>query len=249
MREFYIKDIANNIVFRGIQPKNEIDCQPLDYYKYSHAELMFVLYKDILKHNCPLSIPDDFIRNFVLTKTEELIDNMLASTALKPEISSLLSDNNLSFKQQKRLLTGMTFSSSDILWLNKCAQDLGYLLDVYHEEKYPFKFDEKQKPIVINLRDDNIMESIGKTNMSEGEMRALLEQRTVLQARIYHKDSHWHCFYFTYKGLAGHERGRMGAQPHYHYLSDRSGISIEKLLDAIEKCEMPTSSVHVIIQQ
>lgn len=185
----------------------------------------------------------------MLTKTEELIDNMLASTALKPEISSLLSDNNLSFKQQKRLLTGMTFSSSDILWLNKCAQDLGYLLDVYHEEKYPFKFDEKQKPIVINQRDDNIMESIGKTNMSEGEMRALLEQRTVLQVRIYHKDSHWHCFYFTYKGLAGHERGRMGSQPHYHYLSDRSGISIEKLLDSIKKCEMPTSSVHVIIQQ
>ena len=68
MREFYIKDIANNIVFRGIQPTNEIDCQPLDYYKYSHAELMFVLYKDILKHNCPLSIPDDLIRILCLQR-------------------------------------------------------------------------------------------------------------------------------------------------------------------------------------
>ena len=129
---------------------------------------------------------------------------MLSSTTLKPEVQTLLSDNNISSEDQERLLKGLTQNPHDILWLNKCPQDLGYLLDVYQEERYPIKFDQKQMPVVINKKVDKI-ESIGKTDMSEGEMKVLIEQRTVVHARIYHKGTHWNCFYFTYKGLAGLE--------------------------------------------
>lgn len=94
----------------------------------------------------------------------------------------------------------MLLTPVDILWLNKDAQELGYLLDIYHEETYPVKFDEKQKPVVFNQNDDKTIETIGKTSMTEGEMRALLEQRKVIQARVYHKDSHWYCFYFCWSG-------------------------------------------------
>ena len=131
----------------------------------------------------------------------------------------------------------MVLTPVDILWLNKNAQELGYLLDIYHEETYPVKFDEKQKPVVFNQNDDKTIETIGKTSMTEGEMRALLEQRKVIQARVYHKDSHWHCFYFTFKGLAGQEKGVMGMQPHYHYISDKSGIEWDDLIDGIKKCQ------------
>lgn len=240
MREIFIKDKVRNITYRGVKPTNEVNCLPLDFYKYSHAEIMFGIYNETLKPTSPIPIPEYIVRNFVLEQVEEQIATMLSSTSLKSEIKTLLSDNNMSLKEQKRLLKGMRLNPYDILWLNKCAQDLGYLLDVYQEEKYPEKFDEKRMPIVINQKDDRI-ESVGKTDMSEGEMRALLEQRKVVQAKIYHKDSYWHCFYFTYKGLAGLEGGRYGTQPHYHYLSDKSGITLETLLDAIKRCEMPTS--------
>ena len=80
-------------------------------------------------------------------------------------------------------------------------------------------------------------------------MRALLEQRKVIQARVYHKGSHWHCFYFTFKGLAGQEKGEMGSQSHYHYISDKSGITWNELIDGIKKCKMPTSKVHIIIKR
>ena len=248
MREFYIKDKVQKIAFRGVKPTNDINCLPLDFCKYPHAELMFDIYNETLKHTCPIPISENIVRNFVLEKVEEQIETMLSSSALKPEIQVLFSDNNMSLKDQERLLKGMILNPHDILWLNKCAQDFGYLLDVYQEERYPEKFDEKQMPVVINLNDD-IIESIGKTGMSEGEMRALLEQRKVVHAKIYHKDSNWHCFYFTYKGLAGLEGGKYGSQPHYHYLSDKSGITLETLVDAIKRCEMPSSKVHIIIQR
>ncbi|MDO5447960.1 MAG: hypothetical protein Q4F34_09300, partial [Prevotellaceae bacterium] len=85
--------------------------------------------------------------------------------------------------------------------------------------------------------------------MSDGEKRALLEQRKVIQARIYHKDDHWHCFYFTFKGLAGLEGGVMGAKPHFHYLSDKSGIIWEELIKRIKDCDMPASKVHIVIDR
>ena len=154
----------------------------------------------------------------------------------------------LTYKQQNKLLDNLSLSAMDILWLNREAQDLGYLLDVYQEEKFPSKFDEKKHPVVFLENEDKTMDVMGKTDMTEGEMRALLEQRKVVQARIYHKDSHWHCFYFTYKGLAGEESGIFGSKPHYHYLSDKSGITWGNLIRAIKECDMPTSKVHIIIE-
>lgn len=249
MREFFFKDKLKNISFRGIMPSNDVNCPPFDYYRFSCAELSFKTFSERLKAQCPIDIPKDFICNFVLSQVDANINNMLLSAPLKPEIHQLLLDNSLSAKEQERLLKGVVLTPVDILWLNKDAQELSYLLDVYHEETYPVKFDEKQKPYVFNQKEDGSVESIGNTDMSEGEMRALLEQRKVIQARVYHKGSHWHCFYFTYKGLAGQEKGEMGAQSHYHYVSDKSGITWNELIDCIKKCKMPTSKVHIIIKR
>lgn len=249
MREFYFNDKSKNVAFRGIVPSNDVNCAPFDYYRFSQAELSFKILSEQVRLQCPIDMPEEFIRNFALDQVDEHINNMLASSPLKSEIHQLLLDNNLSSKEQEKLLMGMTLTPVDILWLNKDAQELGYLLDIYHEETYPIKFDEKQKPVVLNQNEDKTIETIGKTNMSEGEMRALLEQRKVIQARIYHKDPHWHCFYFTFKGLAGQEKGVMGMQPHYHYLSDKSGIEWDELIDGIKKCKMPASKVHIIINK
>lgn len=248
MREYYVKDKHSNKVVRIIKPQDDVNWPPFDFFRYSHAELQFQLFNDRLKLNCPYKIPEKKVRTFVLDKVDELIEEKLKATAPKPEIHQLLTDGSLSYKQQKSLLNNVTFSSIDVLWLNREAQDLGYLLDIYHEEKFPEKFEEKQKPAVFIQNEDKSIELMGTTNMTDGEMRSLLEQRKVVQARIYHKDNHWHCFYFTYKGLAGEEGGVMGSKPHYHYLSDKSGITWEELLRRIKDCNMPSSKVHIVIE-
>lgn len=149
----------------------------------------------------------------------------------------------------RRLRRDISLDAAELLWLNKEAQDLGYLLDVYHEEVCPVKFNEKRKPLLFNQNDDGSIDKVGSTDMTDGEMRALLEQRKVVHARIYHRNSQWHCFYYTYKGLAGEENGVMGSKPHYHYLSDKSGIAMDELLKRIKECDMPSSKVHIIIKQ
>ena len=231
-----------------MKPQDDINWPPFDFFRYSHAELQFQLFNDRLKLTCPYKIPEKMIRTFVIDKVDELIEEKLNVTTPKSEIHKLLTDDSLSYKQQNSLLNNVTLNPTDILWLNREAQDLGYLLDIYHEEKFPEKFEGKQKPAVFIQNEDKSIELMGTTNMSDGEMRALLEQRKVVQARIYHKDHHWHCFYFTYKGLAGEEGGVMGSKPHYHYLSDKSGITWEELLRRIKDCNMPSSKVHIVIE-
>ena len=249
MREFYFKDKNKNVAYRGIMPHNDIDCLPFDYYRFSFAYNMANQFEDILKIKCPIVIPEHYIKKFILEEVDKMISDKLNGSAPKDEIQRLFADNSLSYKEQNKLLKDVKLTATDILWLNKEAQDMGYLMDIYHEEKYPLKFDEKKQPVLYHQNEDGTIEKLGETDMTEGEMKALLEQRKVIQARVYHKGSTWHCFYFTFKGLAGKENGIMGSMPHYHYLSDKSGITWNDLITRIKDCDMPTSKVHIVINR
>lgn len=249
MKFFYYKDKKTDVAYRGYYPSTDINCPPFDYFRFGYAYNFANLFQDILKVKCPIPIHDDMVRDFILAKTDELIANQLATTKPNPIIHQLLLDNSLSYKDQNKLLKGLTLTGSDLLWMNKEAQDMGYLLDIYHEEKYPDIFKEKKFPSVFRKKEDDSIEKIGSTDMTDGEMRALLEQRKVIQARVYHKNSTWHCFYFTLKGLAGLESGLMGSKPHYHYLSDKAGIAWSDLVKRIKSCDMPSSKVHIVVDR
>lgn len=249
MHEFYFKDKHSNISFRGIAPSNDVDCDPLDYFRITFAYHMFRQFDDMLKIKCPEPIPEKVVFKFVLNEVDKLIAHKLSTTASKPEIHQLLSDQTLDKHQQVNLLKGMVLKSEDLLWMNKEACDLGYLLDVYREETYPERYKGKQHPFFFHKKKDGTLEKIGKTDLTEGEMKALLQERKVVQARIYHKADTWHCFYFTYKGLFGQENGPMGSKPHYHYISDKFCITWDELMRRIKRCDMPSSKVHVIIER
>lgn len=247
MKVFFFKDKKRNVSYSGIMPYNDVNCLPFDFYIQSHLEITVKQFEAVLAERCPIHISEQHIRSFVQDKINNQISEILTNTASSDTIRQLLADETLSYKQQNILLKNTTLSSSDIIWLNKYAQDMGYLLDVYFEEKYPINYNEKNEPYLIYQREDGTIETVGSTEMSDGEMRALLEQRKVVQARIYHKHGHWHCFYFTFKGLAGKESGILGAKPHWHYLSDKSGILWKELINRIKSCDMPTSKVHIVI--
>ena len=236
MKFFDLKDKNTNVSFRGIMPTAEIDCPPFEYFRLVYTHYQF-------------QTNDDLEKREILNKTNEMLEQKLKESKPHPAIHQLLTDDTLSHKEQEKLLKGVSLTPTDILWMNKEAQDLGFLLNIYHDEKSPEKFKEKNIPLLIHKKKDNDIEKMGTTDMTEGEMRALLEQRKIIQARIYHKNNVWHCFYFTYKGLAGNESGLMGGKPHYHYFSNKSRIIWDDLMKRIKDCDMPSSKVHIIIER
>lgn len=249
MREFYFEDQNKKVAYRGVLPHDDVNCCPLDYFKYGWALFLSNIYIKQMEMKGINSNSYDLINEKVIKNVEKQFSEMLGNSYRNNNLLELLSNDGLSYKEQNRLLKGMVLTSTDILWFHKDAQDLNYMLDVFQEEKYPEKFNFKNTPVCFCQQDDKSIETIGKTNMTEGEKRALLEQRKVVQARVFHKGEHWHCFYYTFKGLAGLELGILGKIPHYHYISDKSGITRVKLEQCIKECNMPTSKVHIVLNR
>ena len=79
----------------------------------------------------------------------------------------------------------ITINGADILWFNKIAQELGYKLDIYYFETKPPICDSLKKPMLFMERKDGVMEKIGETDMSDGQLRAILDQRKVITTGSY----------------------------------------------------------------
>ena len=249
MREFYFEDKENSKFVTGILPKDDINCDPYDYFTYLYAEAVANLWINLArKEGNTNAISETLIRDLTLSEIKLKNEEILAHSHFNKKLKQILDDVELTKSEQKKILRDVTINAVDILWFNKKAQELGYKLDIHHLETIPSVYDNKQKPMLFMENNDGFVEKIGETKMSDGQLKAILDQRKVIQTRIYHKENIWHCFYYTFKGLNGQEPGVLGAKPHYHYLSNKFGMSIEDLLERIKLNNAP-SGVHVLLDK
>ena len=250
MREFYFEDKIQHFAIIGASPKNDINCKPFDYFMYSYAHVAAETYINVASHIEKLgNIEENYFYQFALEQIKENNNNIMRSTYPLACLQQILVRNDWNKNQQKKLWDGVVLRPTDIFWFNWLSQQIGYLLDIYHVELLPKQLADKQLPMCFTQEEDGSFRKIGSTNLSEGKMRGILEQRKVLQARIYHRDNTWHCFYFTYRGLAGKEPGMFGSTPHYHYISDKFGVSLEELKKRLEEGNMLSSKIHIQIKK
>lgn len=250
MREFYFEDKIEHFAIIGASPNNDINCKPFDYFKYTYADVVLRTYIKIASHIKELSnIEESYFYPFVLKQIDECNNNIMRSTYPSAYLQQILTHNEWNKHQQKKLWDGVILRPADVFWFNWLSQTVGYLLDIYHVELLPKTLADKRLPLCFTQEKDGSFRKIGSTNLTEGEMRGIIEQRKVLQVRIYHRDSTWHCFYFTYRGLAGEEPGTFGSIPHYHYISDKFGISLNELKKRLIDGNMPSSKIHIQIKK
>jgi len=93
--------------------------------------------------------------------------------------------------------------------------------------------------------EDKTITIIGNTNFSDGKLNQVIEQRKVIVANFFDKGENWHCFFLTYRNLAGKETWNNG-QPHYHYISDKWNISREDVISTIKDGKYPATSIDFI---
>lgn len=61
----------------------------------------------------------------------------------------------------------------------------------------------------------------------------MIENRKVVVAKLLDKCDEWHCFFVTYDSLKGKELWQNG-QPHFHYISDKFGLSREEVVKSLK---------------
>ena len=127
----------------------------------------------------------------------------------------------------------------------KAFKQYGFLYSTYFFEKNLKEYDHKIYPDLIVLKDDNTVDVVGNTNLSVGEMKSIIKNRTNVVAKFLDKGNIWHCFLWTWDSIKGKEVGNI---PHIHYISSAFGkhITRESVLKELAKGKYNLESmIHI----
>jgi len=151
-------------------------------------------------------------------------------------------------KEQERILKGATITPEQLAAFVLEAEQRGFTYSRFSEHQNPKSTDPSKLPILFTKEEDGSIKSIGDTPLSEGQLKQLLNQRKVISVTILDKGDDWHCFFATYRGLAGQENYKMdeGGQPHLHYISSKWGsVTRQDVIDGARSGRYVSSSVHI----
>lgn len=218
---------------------------PIDYYKTYELEKRAIVLRDLLHAKSPLlsSFLDD---SFFMKKAEETLGDFFEQfeTAEVHENFLRLLETTRK-KDQIRLLKGLSLNPDELMSLIfKSYNDHGYLYSKYLFENLPNGFEGKKLPKLFHLNDDGTIEKTGETDLSDGELKHIIEQRKVIVSNFFERDDVWHCFFITYNSIGGKENWKDG-QAHFHYISSSFEISKEDFIESMRTGNYKSTSIHI----
>lgn len=215
---------------------------PKEYY----ADRFIFTNKSIMKDAFLLKnpdIPSEIIEKFIhyetikkwLSKHEEI-----KGTIVPQFLLTLLTAKNK--KEQISLLKNSKFSPEQLIaFIFKSWEDYGFSYSQYTSEKQHKGLDITKMPILAELKDGKVIK-VGKTSLSEGQLKQAINHRKVVVAKFFDKKNSWHCFFLTFDSLKGNESWK-GGQAHYHYISDKFGIPREEVVKQLKSCNYNLGSL------
>ncbi|MBK6264590.1 hypothetical protein JKA74_06025 [Marivirga sp. S37H4] len=162
---------------------------------------------------------------------------------LPKELEFLLSENKKA--RQINLLKNLTLTTDQLFKFYKITSERGFKMSQYIGESLPLKIEESELPKMTYIDGDKIVK-FGQTSLSDGQLRHMIKFRNKTIGKFLDKGDHWHCFYITFRSIAGKEPWQNG-QAHLHYLSNAFGLSRAEVVDRIRKNNAPSSPVHINI--
>lgn len=230
---------------RVISIDNVEKVNPIEYYKTDELKRRAISIRDLLYANNPfltLFVEDAF---FERKAQETMIDffKEIEQTNVHDNFIKLLKTTRK--KEQLNLLKGMTLNSSELMALIfKSYNDFGFLYSNYIFENLPKGLEGKKLPKLFYLREDGIIDKVGETDLTDGELKNIIEHRKVIVSHFFEKDDFWHCFFLTYDGVSGRENWKSG-QSHFHYISSSFGVSKEDFIESMRNGKYKSTPVHI----
>jgi ribosomal small subunit protein bTHX len=133
--------------------------------------------------------------------------------------------------EQVKLLKGVVLTT-DLLaaLIFEACENYGYKLSQYKSEIPQDQFDSKKMPLAYEVQDNGDVKKIGKTELSDGQLKQAINQRKMTISKFLEKDDVFHCFFTNQNSLNGVETWLGKKQPHFHYISNTFGLKKEKIL-------------------
>jgi len=236
---------SNNGFFRIFSHGKVERVNPIEYYKFYRLKTVAISLLDTASLIDPilalLQSPAFYFRN-----AANLIGDFFEkyeAMEIKDVFKKLLISTNK--RDQIRLLKGVTFSIDEIIALSfKAYTDFGYLYSRYFFEVVPNGFEGRILPHFYGIKDDGTIDKNGPTDLSDGELRHIIENRKVVVSQFLEKDDVWHCFFITYRSIAGKENWKNG-QTHYHYISSAFNVTKDDFIESMRSGKYLSTPVHI----
>jgi|HubBroStandDraft_3_1064219.scaffolds.fasta_scaffold278115_1 hypothetical protein len=210
---------------------------PIDYFRQTEVFRNVALYEDLLLPQNP-GFPVEVLKELILNEAENDWKDRyeaIIKTPIPENLTSLLSAPRKS--EQVKLLRGIQIDTYLLAaFICKAYMDYGFLYSKYRGEHLPAGAAQEDLPTMIQKKDDGSIKKVGSTPLTDGQLKNVIEQRSVTVAQVLDKGEEWHSFFITYNSIAGKENYK-GGQPHFHYISDKFGISRVQLVAQIKSKE------------
>ena len=148
-------------------------------------------------------------------------------------------------KDQEALLKGLSINLDQLISLIfKSFTEYGYLYSRYRFETLPKGLDSNKKPQLADASENGIVKTIGETDMTQGQVKNMIEQRKVIIAHFFDQGDDWHCLFITYNSIDGKENWKNG-QPHFHYISSAFGVTRDVFMKSMKDGQYKSTPIHI----
>ena len=171
-------------------------------------------------------------------------DNLL-NIKLSNKLMTILEDNNLSKNEQETILKGESISPFEMQSLFiQAFNNFNYKYSYYHFDLINIKKEDYKLPKIFNYN-KNKLTKIKDTDLSDSELKQMINQRNSRIVHFLNNGEYWHCFFITYRSISGKEAW----ETHYHYLSDKWNIEIKNAIEQFKNQNYPSTKVHIICKK
>lgn len=218
---------------------------PVEYYKAYELEKRKTSIRDLLNAKNPFwtSLLDD---DFFVEKAEETMSGFFEKfeqTKVPVNFLKLLETDRK--KDQIKLLKRQSLNPDQLMSLIfKSYQDYGYLYSKYVFENLPNGFEDRKLPKLFHVKEDGTVYKVGETDLTDGQLKHIIEHRKVIVSHFFEKDDLWHCIFATYASLSGRENHK-GGQAHFHYISSSFMLTKQEFIDSMESGNYRSTKVHI----
>lgn len=241
-----IADEDGNGFYRIFWDDNVEKVNPVEYYKNFELNKRAISYRDIVEMKNPFlagKLTNDYYVRFA---KEEIEKEKFWETKEKIEVPKnflkLLETTRK--KDQVSLLKGLSLNPEQLISLIfKSFNDHKYLYSRYRFEILPKDLDDKKIPKVADIS-VGVVKTVGETDLTEGQVKKMINQRKVIIAHFFDRGDDWHCLFITYNSIDGRENHKDG-QPHFHYISSAFGITRDNFIKSMQSGNYLSTPIHI----
>jgi len=233
IREHNIPEDSGNGSYTIFESSDFEYVDPTKHYAESYIVTTASMMRDIILLKKP-PVPLDFIEKYI--HKEALKDwfkklKEIEETPIPENLTALLKAD--SKKEQLKLLKNSSISPNQLIaFIFKAWTDYGFSFSEYRSDRQHAGLDKTQMPKLVEIKDGKVSK-IGKTSLTDGQLKQAVDHRKVIVAKFFDKGSSWHCLFLTFDSLKGKEAWKDG-QPHYHYISEKFGIPRRKVIEQLK---------------